>query len=186
MGKIDIEKNICDTLIDMMEAKSFFDISVSDLVKAAKVSRSSFYLYFNSIYDVLQKIEDEFTEGLMSVQEVADHVSRERHRQFDQSVINRAEYIKKNKKILKVLTSENGDPSFLAKLTNRNKKIVKVHLKEKVKYSNAELKILSEYMAAGQLQAFKWWVNHEEEMDIYDTLLFVEDLTRKLIKSEKK
>ena len=108
---VDKETLICEKLIEMMEDTSFFDIKVTDFVKFAGVSRSMFYLYFNSLYDVLQKIEDDFIDGLLSEKEVVSSTKIKRDNKIDSTIIAKTEYIKKNKKILRVLTGKNGDPS---------------------------------------------------------------------------
>ena len=182
-NKVDVEKIICDSLIEMMEKESFFNIKVTDLVKQAGISRSVFYNYFSSIYDVVQKMEDEFFDGILKVDSAALSVTQKIIKEFDPIIIQRVEFVKKSKKTLKVLISENGDPSFAVKLSNRSYQIIKEY--SKGKYSDNELKMLSEYMAAGQTQAFKWWLKHEEDMDIYEAMLFLVKITKNLLQDKK-
>jgi AcrR family transcriptional regulator len=179
---VDKETLICEKLIEMMEDTSFFDIKVTDFVKFAGVSRSMFYLYFNSLYDVLQKIEDDFIDGLLSEKEVVSSTKIKRDNKIDSTIIAKTEYIKKNKKILRVLTGKNGDPSFSARMTNRNWRLLKNSLDDNMKYSENEKRLLAEYMSAGQSQALYWWVNRENAMDIYDVLLFIESITMSLVR----
>lgn len=44
-------------LISLMETKDVKDISVKELADLADINRSTFYLHYNDIYDMLNQIE---------------------------------------------------------------------------------------------------------------------------------
>jgi len=50
--------NIIDTYLGLMETKDFDKISVRSLVEKANISRGTFYLYFDDVYDLTNAIED--------------------------------------------------------------------------------------------------------------------------------
>lgn len=179
------ETMLCGKLIDMMEETSFFDISVTAFVKYAGISRSTFYLYFGSMYDVLEKIENDFIDGLLPENEIGRSMREKRKNQIDGSIITKTEYIRENKKLLRVLTSEKGDPAFMARLVNRSRRILRKSLKAGDQFDDQQRKLLAEYISAGQIQALKWWVRHDDEMDIYDLSLFMEKLTVSLLNIKK-
>ena len=182
----DKETIICRKLIDMMEEISFFDISVTSFVKYAGISRSTFYLYFSSMYDVLEKIENDFIDGLLPENEIGRSMRKKRKNQIDGSIITKTEYIRENKKLLRVLTSEKGDPAFMARLVNRSRRILRKSLQAGDQFDEQQRKLLAEYISAGQIQALKWWVRHDDEMDIYDLSLFMEKLTFSLLDIKNK
>lgn len=53
--KVEIEK----ALLNLLTKKEFTDITVTDVVKEAKVARVSFYRHFSSISEVLESITDQ-------------------------------------------------------------------------------------------------------------------------------
>lgn len=61
---IQSSKMLYDGLARLMREKAFDDITVTDLVKAAKVGRATFYRNFDSIEDVLRLRCDQVCEGL--------------------------------------------------------------------------------------------------------------------------
>jgi AcrR family transcriptional regulator len=63
LRKSDTETIIIEKFLELMRQKSCFKIKVTELIKLANISRSSFYDYFDSIYDVIQSIEDNFILG---------------------------------------------------------------------------------------------------------------------------
>lgn len=60
-----IKDIIAEALIDLSKRKVFIDITVSELVDVAQVSRASFYRNYHSIDDVLSYIVDEIYKGLI-------------------------------------------------------------------------------------------------------------------------
>ena len=52
-----VEK-ICNGFLQMLESKSFLDISISDIQKATKIGRSTFYRLFDNTSDVLSYLCD--------------------------------------------------------------------------------------------------------------------------------
>lgn len=172
--KVDKETLICQKLIDMMETTSFFDIKVKDFVEFAGISRSTFYLYFDSLYDVLQKIEDDFLDGMFSESVTVQTVKTRQMEKPNAHFAIKVEYIERNKRLFSILLGPNGDPSFSARLVNRYKRIVTESWRGNQTIDQEHIELLSEYVAAGQIQALKWWVSREPEMDLSDVMLTME------------
>lgn len=61
--KRDMPDYICDRMLDMLEKRPLHEIKVKHLTDYAGVSRNTFYTYFDSIYAVVQRIEDRCLEG---------------------------------------------------------------------------------------------------------------------------
>jgi AcrR family transcriptional regulator len=51
-------------LLSMMENSDLHTIKVNKLTNALGIGRGTFYMYYDSIYEVLQEIEDKFFAGL--------------------------------------------------------------------------------------------------------------------------
>ena len=170
----DKEQLICDKLVDMMEETSFLDIKVKDFVEYAGISRSTFYLYFGSLYDVLQEIEDAFMSGMFTEDETAELVKGRQLEALDTHFIIKVEYIERNKRLLRILLSENGDPSFFARLVNRYKRIITKVWSDNQLVSSGQIDLLAEYVSGGQIQALKWWVSHDTGVDLCDMMLTLE------------
>jgi AcrR family transcriptional regulator len=55
---------LCDGLAALMREKEFAAITVTDLVEAAKVGRTTFYRHFDEIEDILRMRNDQVSQGL--------------------------------------------------------------------------------------------------------------------------
>ena len=62
MSRQSIGEHIAECFLDLMEEKPFYSIKVRELVEHASIARSTFYAYYDSIFDVVQRMEDGFLE----------------------------------------------------------------------------------------------------------------------------
>lgn len=56
------DADIKRAFLELLHDKSMNDISVSELARAAKVSRSTFYLHYRGIFDVYESLVEDFRE----------------------------------------------------------------------------------------------------------------------------
>ena len=61
------KKVIMDTFISLLEEKEIKKITVSELCNIADINRATFYRYYLDIYDLYDKIQDEFVSELKEI-----------------------------------------------------------------------------------------------------------------------
>lgn len=59
-------EKIISTYLDLMHTKQWDKISVKELCDQANIARGTFYLYFNDIYDLMEKIENTLLDDIRS------------------------------------------------------------------------------------------------------------------------
>lgn len=104
-----------EALIDLILEKPLVSITVKDICARADINRSTFYLHFKDVTDILRTTEDEIIEHM--------HEHAPMHERDLQEIkgffIDFLEQIRSNPRIMKViqvLCSEQGDPYFVRKL----------------------------------------------------------------------
>ena len=173
-----IEQLICNKLLEMIETKPFQKIKVTEFVEFCGISRSSFYLYFDSIYAAVQKIEDDFIDGLTNEEDMSGNdLKSSRKTAVNPATLKKAEYISNNIKVIKALTGPNGDPSFIARVSNRTWRIFKKRYENDTFHTETEKKEICEYMCGGQVNLFHWYVNHQEETSVYEFAIMLDRIT---------
>lgn len=118
----------------MQEKKELNNITVTELVKKADITRSSFYTHYDSIYDIAQEIQNETLDLLMtnidSIQTTSD---------FDHYLDIIFNYLKENEKIYSMMLSSNEPMLF----SNRLSKTINKHIFDLLKGYNNENLILN-------------------------------------------
>ncbi|MCI8778858.1 MAG: TetR/AcrR family transcriptional regulator [Bacilli bacterium] len=119
----------------IQEKKELNNITVTELVKKANITRSAFYTHFDSIYDIAQEIQDETLDLLMTnlngIQTIDD---------LDHYLDIIFNYLKENEKIYSMLLSSNDPMLFSNRLSKTINKYILSLLKE-TKHENLELKV---------------------------------------------
>ncbi len=150
---------------ELVQKKDISEITISELVEAAGITRSTFYMYFSSVADVRDDIEDEIIRHIDKIMDendwlkcmvnpypLLDAISKE--------IIRYDEY---NRYIL----SESGSGRLFEKL---NKRFVSAFL-QFVKDNNVDIdaaraKYIVAFVTAGISECFKLWFNHRSSLTL--------------------
>jgi len=63
---IQYEQRIIDAFVKLSKKRNNKSVSITDIVKEAKMTRPTFYLHFKSVNDIYKKLEDQLTEKYLS------------------------------------------------------------------------------------------------------------------------
>lgn len=100
--------------LELMKEKPYTKISVREITEKADINRSTFYLHYQDIYDLLDQVEAGVTD---SVAEAIRQISRENYvpgkHPFHVQVFQE---LMKHEEIFRILFSKNGDIDFIYKL----------------------------------------------------------------------
>lgn len=113
-SSIKTNRTIKETFALLLKEKGdLSSITVTDLVKKAGITRSSFYTHYDSIYEVAQELQDEtldiLTKDIVKVKSLDD---------VSNYIDNIIDYLKKNDKIYRMILSSN-DPFMFAGRLNK-------------------------------------------------------------------
>ena len=102
------------SLTSLMKEKRINKITVTELTERADVNRSTFYLYYKDIYDMIERIEtDMFEDFSIELNKLyQSEPKRESTLAFFSFVFD---FIRENADICKILLGQDGDYNFLNK-----------------------------------------------------------------------
>lgn len=101
-------------LAELMQEKSISEITVKELVERVDINRSTFYLHYTDIYNMLDSIEQELYQELESTfQAHAGGTLDEEAYPFIEDVFS---ILEGNKEIVSALLGPNGDIGFLTEI----------------------------------------------------------------------
>lgn len=174
LRKPETEDLICSKLIEMMETIPFYKIKVAHLVENAGIARSTFYFYFDSIYAVVQKIEDDFIDGMPeSITESSVNRAGFVAESLSSEILAGVMYIKKNIRVFGALSGKYGDPAFQARLINRSWRLMKMRFAVSTDSHDIRRRLVIEYLLAGQWNLFKFWAFHENDISVEEVCILI-------------
>lgn len=108
---------LLNSLTKLMTQKKISDITIKELTDLADVNRSTFYLYYKDIFDMVEQIENEMFEDFIKA---FNKLSKEndRYTSFLSFYTYIFEYVQNNYEICKILLGHDGDYAFIQKFKN--------------------------------------------------------------------
>lgn len=149
------QSNFQEAFWSLYEKHSIDKITVKDICNIAGYNRSTFYQYYEDVYDVLRKFEDQFMNfvGEFVLQLVRDANT------MDASQTNEAvfEMLAQNNRYISVLFGPHGDAEFMQKVVEKLKPIWIKYFFRTESYTPAEVELLMEHYISGLLSMFRKW-----------------------------
>lgn len=134
------KKQLLLGLTNLMQKKDIKDITVRELADLADINRGTFYLHYKSIYDMVDKIEDELFIDFNSL--INKHTPNELKNTPFLLLKDVFTFIGNNAEMMVVLIGNNGNTTFLnkikkavrAKSINNLTEIYSIDKKKKIEY----------------------------------------------------
>jgi AcrR family transcriptional regulator len=168
-SSIKTRRKIKDAFAQLVnEKKEFSNITVTELVKRADITRSTFYTHYDSIYDVAKDFQNEALE-LISI----DGKTLESIDDIDRYLDTIVAHLRENENIYKMLLSSNDALIFMERLNV----LVKKHLYNGlVKYGvkDKQLNLKVTFFTDGCLNLFIRYYRDE----VYDSLQSLSDFVK--------
>ena len=101
-------------LIQLLGQKPLRSITVRELTELVDINRGTFYLYYRDIYDMLEKLEEEYYERFMTV--LNSHDSEPLEQRVSSIIYEEFLFMEENQEICRVLLGPHGDTSFLQRI----------------------------------------------------------------------
>lgn len=162
---------------NLIQIKDMADISISELTEAAQVTRSTFYMYYDSVSDVRDDIEDAILKRLDELMDETDlaMVFINPYPLLSMLAEEIVRFDEKNKYIL----SENNSGRLLAKISQKIVDTFIAYLKETGKGDPARGKYITVFFAAGIMESFKMWYNHQSSLSLEELCRRMSGLVKK-------
>ena len=149
------QNNFQEAFWTLYEKQSIDKITVKDICNLAGYNRSTFYQYYEDVYDVLRKVEVQFLDF------VGDFVLQlvKEANAMDASRTNEAVFdmLAQQSRYISVLLGPHGDAQFMQKIVATLKPIWIKYFFRTEHYTTAEVDLLMEHYISGLLSMFRKW-----------------------------
>lgn len=163
------EKQLLEGLTVLMETKSINDITVRELTESVDINRSTFYLHYQDIYDMIEHTEDkllqQFTRILGEPEMAAGCIgTSEKEEHFKEIMVSIFEFLKENKTVCRAFLGSNGDIRFLSKVTSiiSDRIYMMIIPYVSTKYSDADIELVRNYFVSGCMGLARSWLNSDD------------------------
>lgn len=148
-------------LAALMKEKSVNQITVKELVEEVDINRSTFYLHFKDIQDLLREIEENMEAQIKRAIEEHPIVSGNENAFYFIEDIFRV--LDEEREISKALIGPNGDMGFIHRIERIIKENSRGTLEKMFPGKKEDLKYFYAFCLSGCLGLVKVWLNEGEE-----------------------
>ncbi len=141
-----------DSLLELMEDLPFGKITVKNICDNADVNRTTFYVYYESVEQLLQSVENDVFEQIPIFR---DAPTAGAHDEFLEMLTAFFEYVKENRRVFQILILRTDNSTFCARLIDA------IREKYKETYFSGD-SLLNEcesvYCINGTIGMLKFWI----------------------------
>lgn len=155
-----------NNLLEMLKEKPLNKISVKSLCEKSEINRSTFYTYYQDVYDLFQQIEDEF---IQKIYQLNTPLTLPEDKQMQKNIYKKlCQFYYDNRESLLAISGENGDPAFTRHIINKTLLWTKQIQKEKTLNYKKEIeqKYAVTYLFQGTLSIIYEWLNDNSSMSV--------------------
>lgn len=158
---IKTRKQLKKGLAALMKEKSVNQITVKELVEEVDINRSTFYLHFKDIQDLLREIEENMEAQIKRAIEEHPIVSGNENAFY--FIEDMFRVLDEEREISKALIGPNGDMEFIHRIERIIKENSRGTLEKMFPGKKEDLKYFYAFCLSGCLGLVKVWLNEGEE-----------------------
>lgn len=163
-------------LARLMQKKNIREITVTELVDEVDINRSTFYLHYEDIYQMLESIEQEIMEEIrlsITSNPIEPLTSTDKAQSF---LVHIFTYLEENREICKALLGPHGDMAFVEQTEKLVAETVFESLTNQFPKTTPDLLYTYSFCLTGLVGMLKSWLSAESP----ELPQYMADLTHKL------
>lgn len=167
------QKVIKETFLELIKDKEIKKVTISEICEIADINRATFYRYYTDVYDLLDKIEEEFVTEL---KEATSKINNDYSvAKFTNTILT---VFLDNKRLVKILFSTKNITALLSEVLE----IAYIKCKEKWEndlktLSNEDIEYASLFIFNGALGIINFWVQNDFNKNTNEIAAVIEQLS---------
>ena len=159
------KKVIQESFLDLLETKDIIKVTVMELCKKADINRATFYRYYLDVFDLLEKMEEEF---VLEYQNSYKDFNYNDNKLYDY-VLSLLQTCQRKKRFVRILFQTKSGITFLHKLLED----AYIRCKEKWEHDIPNIseeieEYATVYLFNGTLGIVNYWIQNEFDKQIED------------------
>ena len=149
------KSNIESIFLNLLKEKSINDITVSTLCSLANINRSSFYLHYSNVYDVMEQIEYKMINKLSKE---LNHTNNSTEYNSNRFILPYLDYIYTNKDFFTIFYKYSMNNKYESELESILFTDLKKHFNNSKVSNHIILNYCLEYYKSGLFSIIKKWI----------------------------
>lgn len=180
------KRMIRDAFTQLLEEKGFEEITVKDITEKADINRGTFYLHYESKYDLLEKSETEILEEMTGILKKINPnliIHSQSQNEPIPFLVKLFEMIKINSDFMTVILGPKGNSFFQVKFKNFLKDNFLINfLPQVIKHSKNDsflvpLEYLMAYISSAHLGVIQQWLEDGMQQSPEEMALILSNIT---------
>lgn len=171
--RIKYTKNIIKTtFLSLLEEKDIKKITVSEICKLSDINRATFYRYYLDVYDLLDKIQEDF---IIELKNASNNESTYTVSSFSKELLN---VLLKNKELVRILFNTNNNLYFLNEILEIAYEKCKAKWSSDItNISDEDMEYAAVFIFNGALGVINFWVKNEFDKNVDEISNIIEQLS---------
>lgn len=169
------KKAIKNAFAELMSEKEISEITVKDIAETADVNRKTFYNYYNSVYDIVNEIENEL---VLAFDNVLSNIDFKQEMKNPYGIFEKLTgVINQDFDFYSRLMKMNHNANLMQKLYVALKDRMKASFLSQTEIEEPQLDIVVNYMISGMLSVYQSWFNSDRAESIEELYKTVSIMT---------
>jgi len=138
---------MCAAIFQLLEKESFTGLTVNDICKAAKVSRTTFYQHFQDKYDLIR----------FALEQATDELRRASGGSAEREIHNLLDFVQENQQVFRHLDEQNEELFYLLHEVSISSLNEYLESTSEIP-SGHRSKLHSVFLAGGRAWVLLWWI----------------------------
>lgn len=141
----------------LLKEKPISSLTIKEICELADLNRSTFYAHFSSQYDLLNAIEEEFIEDMVSTLNQYNFSKEEEALKMTDKIL---EYIARNSDVCQMLLGENSDIHFQKKGMKITQEYIFKNWITDSQFDRETFEYINIFVVSGSIYVIKNWVEN--------------------------
>lgn len=141
----------------LLKEKPISSLTIKEICELADLNRSTFYAHFSSQYDLLNAIEEEFIEDMVSTLNQYNFSKEEEALKMTEKIL---EYIARNSDVCQMLLGENSDIHFQKKGMKITQEYIFKNWITDSQFDRETFEYINIFVVSGSIYVIKNWVEN--------------------------
>lgn len=146
-----------ESLMALLKEKPISSLTIKEICELADLNRSTFYAHFSSQYDLLNAIEEEFIEDMVSTLNQYNFSKEEEALKMTEKIL---EYIARNSDVCQMLLGENSDIHFQKKGMKITQEYIFKNWITDSQFDRETFEYINIFVVSGSIYVIKNWVEN--------------------------